>query len=709
MVPLVAATGGYLLLPSGPVRDAAFALIGLACVVTAFVGLHLHAPRRQAGWFLVISGFLGWVVGDALFSLQTAWGVTAYPAPADAVYLVAYLLMAAGLVVMVRRRAGNGDLAAVLDATIVATGAAVVAGVFVLAPVASDSSLSALGKLTSAFYPAADILLLAILVRFWATPSARTTSFRLLVCAFGFIFAGDAYYTTTTIMTGGVESQLANDFVWFAGYILIAGATWDRSVHDLAEPAPGLEDVSDPTKRLLLLTGGLLLPPVTLLGDGLDGEVSQWPIVLIGSVLLSLLVLMRMAGLLTVVRAQAVQLAGLARSDALTGVPNRRSWDHELSRACRTAEDQGTPLTLALLDLDHFKTYNDIHGHPAGDLLLKEATAGWVQHLSGAEVLARVGGEEFAVLLPDHDAESARARVLELLASTPRGQTFSAGVATWQPGTEPAVAVAAADRALYDAKRSGRNRICLAPFVPSGTVLQQPRIALQPMVDLATGEPVAVEALSRFREQRPVEVFEQARTLGRLSELEAAAITAARAVARPGLLLSVNVDIASLPSPRIRESLSGDLTGMVLEVTEHTHTPVDPEALGDVQAALRDYRERGALIAVDDWGTGYSDMDRLELLQPEIVKIDMSIVHDLDSARHQALVGSVLAWANRRHARVCAEGVETEAQLERLRRLGVHLGQGFHLGHPALAEDLGPGTTSSVVARDGSESETIPR
>ena len=92
---------------------------------------------------------------------------------------------------------------------------------------------------------------------------------------------------------------------------------------------------------------------------------------------------------------------------------------------------------------------------------------------------------------------------------------------------------------------------------------------------------------------------------------------------------------------------------------------MDPDELAGVQAAIREYRDRGALIAVDDWGTGYSDMDRLELLQPEIVKIDMSIVHDLDSARHRALLGSVLAWAARRGARVCAEGIETEGQLER--------------------------------------------
>jgi EAL domain-containing protein (putative c-di-GMP-specific phosphodiesterase class I) len=218
--------------------------------------------------------------------------------------------------------------------------------------------------------------------------------------------------------------------------------------------------------------------------------------------------------------------------------------------------------------------------------------------------------------------------------------------------------------------------------VPSGLVVPTPHIALQPIVDLQTGEVVGAEALSRFRDHEPLSIFEQARTLGRLDELEAAAITAARAVAPPGLMLCLNIDIASLPSPQIREALSGDLSGAVLEVTEHTHSPVDSEVLAVIQGAIREFRDRGALIAVDDWGTGYSDMDRLELLEPEIVKIDMSIVHDLDSARHRALLGSVIAWAARRRARVCAEGIETAGQLDRLRHLGVHLGQGFHVGRP---------------------------
>ena len=116
------------------------------------------------------------------------------------------------------------------------------------------------------------------------------------------------------------------------------------------------------------------------------------------------------------------------------------------------------PLTVALLDLDHFKDYNDKHGHQAGDLLLREATAMWSSLLGEGAMLARYGGEEFAVLFPGQRLASAHASVLELLAHTPRGATVSAGVAQWDPDTDPSAVVGFADQALYAAKRGGRNQ-----------------------------------------------------------------------------------------------------------------------------------------------------------------------------------------------------------------------------------------------------------
>jgi diguanylate cyclase (GGDEF)-like protein/PAS domain S-box-containing protein len=156
------------------------------------------------------------------------------------------------------------------------------------------------------------------------------------------------------------------------------------------------------------------------------------------------------------------RLDAQARTDQLTGLANRRTWDHELPRELSRARRTDAPLSLAILDLDHFKAYNDAYGHPAGDRLLRGAAAAWAQRLRATDVLARYGGEEFAVLLPGCDAASAARVVEQLRAAVPDEETCSIGVATWD-GEELAEAlVARADTALYRAKGTGRDRVVAA-------------------------------------------------------------------------------------------------------------------------------------------------------------------------------------------------------------------------------------------------------
>jgi diguanylate cyclase (GGDEF)-like protein/PAS domain S-box-containing protein len=159
------------------------------------------------------------------------------------------------------------------------------------------------------------------------------------------------------------------------------------------------------------------------------------------------------------------QVVGLARevaTDPLTGLPNRRAWQQALPRELARAERADTPLCLAVLDLDHFKAFNDEHGHPAGDRLLRESADRWRAALRRSDLLARYGGEEFIVLLPDCDIEAA-VELLEMLRlATPEGQTCSVGVARWSPDEAPEQLVARADAAMYAAKRTGRNRLVVA-------------------------------------------------------------------------------------------------------------------------------------------------------------------------------------------------------------------------------------------------------
>jgi len=159
------------------------------------------------------------------------------------------------------------------------------------------------------------------------------------------------------------------------------------------------------------------------------------------------------------------QLGTMARTDALTGLPNRRAWDEALERELALANRAGSPVCAALLDLDHFKEFNDLNGHPAGDTHLREAASMWRARLRSADLIARYGGEEFAVLLTATDAHQAQAVIETLRACVPSDETVSAGIAEWN-GIESGVELLMrADRALYEAKRNGRNRT-IAIHVP---------------------------------------------------------------------------------------------------------------------------------------------------------------------------------------------------------------------------------------------------
>jgi diguanylate cyclase (GGDEF)-like protein/PAS domain S-box-containing protein len=152
----------------------------------------------------------------------------------------------------------------------------------------------------------------------------------------------------------------------------------------------------------------------------------------------------------------------LARSDALTGLPNRRALDDQLPREMARALRGGSELCLAIIDVDHFKAYNDTHGHLSGDKVLRDCAAAWDEALRGEDTILRFGGEEFLVVLPDCPPGEAVEIIDRLRAATPEGQTCSAGLAVWTPGETVDDLVARADKALYEAKESGRDRLVSA-------------------------------------------------------------------------------------------------------------------------------------------------------------------------------------------------------------------------------------------------------
>jgi diguanylate cyclase (GGDEF)-like protein len=153
------------------------------------------------------------------------------------------------------------------------------------------------------------------------------------------------------------------------------------------------------------------------------------------------------------------QLSDMAETDPLTGLPNRRSWDARVARLL----GEGAEFTVAMLDFDHFKQYNDTYGHPAGDRLLKETAALWREQLRAGDLLARLGGEEFGLLLPGCDAAHAREVVERLRGAVYGDRTCSAGFAVRRPAESADAVMMRADEALYQAKVAGRDRACLSP------------------------------------------------------------------------------------------------------------------------------------------------------------------------------------------------------------------------------------------------------
>ncbi len=161
------------------------------------------------------------------------------------------------------------------------------------------------------------------------------------------------------------------------------------------------------------------------------------------------------------------EVAALARSDALTGLPNRRALDEQLPREMARARRTGAGLCLAIVDLDHFKAYNDANGHLAGDRMLRRCALAWDSELRGEDTIVRFGGEEFLVVLPDTRPEQGAEIVERLRAATPDRQTCSAGLACWNPGETAEDLIGRADSALYRAKAAGRDRLVQAPSIES--------------------------------------------------------------------------------------------------------------------------------------------------------------------------------------------------------------------------------------------------
>ncbi|WP_231135170.1 GGDEF domain-containing protein [Motilibacter deserti] len=448
---------GYLALPPGLARDGAYLLMGLAGVVAILLGVRLNRPVRAAPWRLMAVGQSTWFAGDAVYCwYDHVLHRSPFPSLADGLYLAAYPLFATALAMLIRGRRPGRDREGLIDASIFTIGLALLSWVFLMRPTLDDSGASLAAQVIGIAYPLGDVLLVALLIRLLTTPGARTSAFRLLAAAAGALLVADTAYAALEITAAYTEGPV--DLLWLGSYVLWGAAALHPSMRVLSEPAADRVVVFSRGRLVALCVASLVSPAVQALEAWRGMRLDVWAVV-VSSASLFLLVILRMAGLLTRLQSQAGVLADLARTDSLTGLANRRTTEAELQRALAAAAADGGVVSLAMLDLDHFKAFNDTFGHQAGDGLLKQASTAWGARLPEGALLGRYGGEEFVLVLRGEAAVDPVRTVETLRPATPLGQTFSAGVAVWDRGEDACRLVARADVALYAAKRGGRDRV----------------------------------------------------------------------------------------------------------------------------------------------------------------------------------------------------------------------------------------------------------
>jgi diguanylate cyclase (GGDEF)-like protein len=427
------------------------------------------------------------------------------------------------------------------------------------------------------------------------------------------------------------------------------------------------------------------------------------------------------------IRGQLHELERRSLYDDLTGLPNRTLFRDRLGQAMRTAKRQQGYAAVVVIDLDRFKEVNDALGHDTGDLLIREVGARLASELRESDTLARLGDDEFGILLPTSAAEDAvllAERVhsaLEapfVLEELSLETAASAGVAAYpQHGddadtllkhAEVAMDVAKeehAGTAVYSADRDTNDaeRLALAGRVRRAIEHDELVVHYQPKADLEDGRIIGVEALVRWQHPQrgfvaPSEFIPVAERTGLIKPLSryvlASAIDQCRAWNEAGLELTVSVnltipDLLDLVLPdriaRLLEQSRVRPEQLELEITESTIL-ADPFRVRDV---LNRLNEMGLRLAIDDFGTGYSSLGYLKRLPVQAIEIDRSFVMGMcDDPSDATIVRSTIDLGRNLGLDVVAEGVESQRIWDALRGEGCTIAQGYFIGKPMPAEEL---------------------
>ena len=427
------------------------------------------------------------------------------------------------------------------------------------------------------------------------------------------------------------------------------------------------------------------------------------------------------------------RLARIAHHDQLTGLPNRHYIAEFLPEAITSARAAGMMLGIVFLDLDRFKHINDTYGHETGDKLLQVVAQRLRQCVREADVIVRMGGDEFVVLFlnlrSDEEMTLAAGRIIEILSKPivvddrSLQTSASVGISLFpRDGNDMSELLKHSDTAMYQAKERGRNnvqvfshhmnerlkhRVAVEVMLRDALRLKQLNVYYQPLINLATRKTVGLEALIRWEHPThgmipadwfipiaeetglvvPIGNYVLHRALQDMNQWREAGVSL--------VPVSLNVAPAQLLHGQYHAKIVALLTShnlrpelLQLEMTERgvfdSRGPRSGESRQDTLAGLRDL---GIKIAIDDFGTGYSSLAYLKHWHVDLLKIDKSFVRDIvTDANDLAIVSAIIAIARNLHIEVIAEGIESYQQADILETLGCHHGQGYLFARPMPAD-----------------------
>ena len=691
-----------------PVIVVTLTLFFTVLVIRLITASVVYRTRRLSLIALTI-GVTLWAVGSAVLNAAVPAEATTFPAPGEGFFLLSYLGLTAFVVLDATARAGRPETAW-LDAAIVVGGTGAVAGGLLLTPFANNFPEGGLPLLVAVLYPLIDVVLALVVVGQWAL-SARQWSWRTLSLILGFVLLAIADSSLVLNLEEGTYGfTIYLDMLWGASFMFIAGAAClPRPPQvSMARRLPGGFLVASFVTAIVLL----LIRPEGVLG---------WAIGIPAAIAL----MATGARLVVALRESrdASEAFQLAQTDDLTGLPNRRAVLQALDDGIAAKK----PLGLMLLDLDGFKEVNDTLGHSAGDTLLELVALRMRESLPHEVMLARIGGDEFAILAEHDDEldllEQAQAVRQTLLAPAKvdgmdLAMHASVGVTVREPGDQRAAdllrradvamyeaKVTRAGAQLYDAQRDEFSRQRLRMGEELRRALHKGNVVTwyQPKIDAVTQMVVGMEALVRWDHPErgmipPMAFLSVARRSGLMQELSE--VVAKRSVAdakrwqAAGLDLNVAINLA--PS----ELLSGKLLPVLyeeieraqiathvitIEVTEDTFL-ADPERARDI---LLEVRRHGLKTSIDDYGTGFSSLAYLRDLPVTELKMDRSFVATVcTDDRSRLIVSSTIDMAHALDLRVVAEGVESAAVMAEVVAMGVDLLQGYHMSPPMPADQV---------------------